>query len=246
MDRHRETAVSGFVQYERPREAITVACVWVRGPVPYTLDYVVRLERMVRRHIDRPYRFVCLTDRPELMPAGIDGIRISADGRVPDNGRGYWAKVQLFDPRHQWTTRMLFLDLDVLVVSSLAPIIDAPSAFALTEDALTLERAHLDRDRYGRRIVRRFNSSVIVWDGGLCRDLFEQWTPDVAQTYSTDQDWIGERYPGAMALPYEWFPRISRVQPPWPIEAKVVLVKKPKNHEACARWPWFEPLWGAA
>jgi hypothetical protein len=36
------------------------------------------------------------------------------------------------------------------------------------------------------------------------------------------------------------------VRPPWPKEAKVVLVKKPKNHEAVERWPWFEAMWGAA
>lgn len=225
---------------------LTVACVWVAGPVAYTADYVRRLRRMVTRYLERPHRFVCLTDRPSELP-DVETIAIeSFAGQVPDNGAGYWAKVRLFDPAVGFASRVLYLDLDVLVVGDLAPIVDFPAAFALTEDALVLERAHLDRDRYGRQIVRRFNSSVMVWEGGLYADLWTLWTPDVAQRLSTDQDWIAERYPTAGALPLAWFPRISRVQPPWPDDAKVVLVKKPKNHEAVERWPWFEPLWGAA
>lgn len=223
---------------------MTVCCVWVAGPVPYSADYVRRLKRMVARYLQRPHRFVCLTDQPEALP-DIETIRIdSMRGVVPDNGAGYWAKVRLFDPAIGFEGRVLFLDLDVLVISDLSPIVDFPAPFAITEDALVQERAHLDRDRYNRKLVRRFNSSVMVWYGGLYRDLWECWTPDVAQRLSTDQDWIGERYYHAAAMPLAWFPRISRVQPPWPDDAKVVLVKKPKPHDAVKRWPWFESMWG--
>lgn len=223
---------------------ITVCCVWVRGPVNYTAEYVFRLRKMVARHLSRAHRFVCLTDRPQELP-GIETISItSMAGIVPDNGAGFWTKVVLFNPALGLFGRVLFLDLDVLIVSDLAPIVDYPAPFALTEDALVVERAHLDRDRYNRKLVRRFNSSVMVWYGGLCRDIWDAWTPEVAQRLSTDQDWIGERYYSAAAMPLAWFPRISRVQPPWPEDAKVVLVKKPKNLDAVARWPWFEQAWG--
>lgn len=226
---------------------LTVVCVFVRGPYPYTADYVVRLERMVRRQLARPFRFVCLTDRAEELPATIEAIRIRGlAGQVPNNGAGYWNKVRLFDPALHLRGRVLYIDLDSLIVGPLEPIVDYPASLALTEDALVLERAHLNTDRYGRGLVRRFNSSVMVWDGGLHQDLWTRWTPAVAQRLSTDQDWIGEQAEDAVGMPLGWFPRISRVQPPWPADAKVVLVKKPKNHEAAQRWPWFEPLWGAA
>jgi hypothetical protein len=226
---------------------LTVACVYVRGPYPYTADYVVRLERMVRRYLKRRFWFVCLTDRPEELPT-IDTIPIqSLAAVVPANGAGYWAKVRLFDPTVGLTHgRVLYLDLDTLVVSDLAPIVDFPAALALTSDAFVVERAHLNQDRYSRTLVRRFNSSVMVWDGGTQDLLFRDWTPAVAARLSTDQDWIAEHAPHAIGMPLAWFPRISQVQPPWPTEAKVVLVKKPKNHEAAEQWPWFEPLWGSA
>lgn len=237
---------------------LTVVCVFVKGPYPYSADYVVRLERMVRRYLSRPFTFVCVADEhtePELYAARrtmaswpISVMVVdSVASRVPPNGAGYWNKVQLFDPALQLRGRVLFLDLDTLVVAPLDPIVDYPASLALTEDALVVERARLDRDRYGRRLVRRFNSSVMVWDGGTHTDLWTRWSPAIAQQLSTDQDWIGEQAEDAVAMPLDWFPRISRVQPPpWPADAKVVLVKKPKNHEAALRWPWFEPLWGAA
>lgn len=226
---------------------LTVCCVWVQGPYPYTADYVVRLERMVRRSLSRPFRFVCLTDQPALVPTSIETIAITTPSQaIPANGRGFWTKLQIFHPDRAWRGRMLFLDLDTLIVAPLDPIVDFPAPLALTEDALVLERAHLDRDRFNRLLVRKFNSSVIVWDGGRYTELFTRWGFADAERLSTDQDWIAEQAPDAQGLPLAWFPRISRVQPPWPVEAKVILVKKPKNHIAAERWPWFEPMWGAA
>jgi len=231
---------------------LTVCCVWVKGPVKYTADYVVRLHRMACKFVPKPFIFACLTDRPEdvslpgIVPIHIDHMW----GDVPPNGAGYWAKVRLFseeDTRNRdgaFSGRVLYIDLDSLIVSNLSPIVDYPAPFAITADALVEERKHLNTDRYGRTLVRAFNSSVMVWDAGFGRDIYETWTPEVAQRLSTDQDFIAELYPNATAMPYSWFPRISRQQPPWPDEAKVVLVKKPKPHEAVERWPWFEQAWG--
>jgi hypothetical protein len=195
---------------------------------------------MCRRWITRPFEFLVFTDQPERFPGRTR--RQIAVGSHPDDG--YWGKVRMFDPKWKLSGRVLYLDLDSLIVSSLDAIIDYPASFALTEDALVHERQHLNRDRYGRRLVRRFNSSVMVWDGGTETDVFTAWTPDVPKTLSTDQDWIGQQRPEAAALPLAWFPRISQVRPPWPAEAKVVLCKKPKNHEAVVRWPELKPWWG--
>lgn len=235
---------------------LTVACVLVAGPVKgYSVDYVVRLERMVRRYLARPFRFVCLTDGTRgALPSFIDTIQIpSSEKAIPENGRGYWAKLQVFNPAHQFTGRMLYLDLDTLVVAPLDPIVDFPALLALTADAFVVERAHLNTDRYGRRLVRRFNGSVMVWEAGTCAHLFTAWTPQDAQELSTDQDWIGEQAPDAQGMPYAWFPRISQLVKdpsfaakgrPIPPEAKVILTKKPKNDGCVEQWPWFEPLWG--
>lgn len=220
--------------------ALTICCLLVQGEYPYTPQYVHRLKIMVDRFCVRPFQFCCLTDQPKAMPNGVEPIPITRFSGC----HAYWSKLQLFDPRHRWTGRMLYLDLDSLIVAPLDPIIDFPAAFALTEDAWVVERAHVTVDRHGRTLVRRFNSSVMVWDGGTQTELFTRWTLADAQRLSTDQDFIGENASHAQAMSLEWFPRASGVQPPWPTAAKVVLVKKPKNMEACAKWPWFNEAWG--
>lgn len=224
---------------------LTVCCLFVRGPYPYTAEYVVRLERMTRRYLARPFRFVCLTDRRRELPPAIEAIDVDGLGdSVPPNGTGYWRKLKVFDPTLDLGDRVLYLDLDTLVVAPLDPIVDFRAQLALTEDAFVLERAHLDSDRHGRKLVRRFNGSVIVWDGGTHSELFTSWSPADAQRLSTDQDWIGEQAIDALPMPIAWFPRISKVRPPWPDDAKVVLVKKPKNHVCRDQFPWFDEMWG--
>lgn len=222
----------------------TVACVFVRGPYPYTPEYVIRLERMARRHLQGPFRFVCFTDQPEHLPASMDTIRIPS--QVSAEGIGYWNKVQLFNPTHGLTGRVLFLDLDVLVVNDLAPLVSYPAPVAFAADELALFRPARARNHVGLDIIRRFNASAIAFDPDAAAVLWSDWSANEPKRLQSDQDWYAERMPEAAAMPVEWFPRISAVQPPWPEAAKVVLVKTPKNHVARRRWEWFEPLWGAA
>ncbi len=214
----------------------TVACLYVRGEYPYTVEYVSRLRAMVARWMDRPFRFVCLTDKPNAMPGDVEAVPIAKL-----HGFAYWSKLELFNPARDWDGRVLYLDLDTLIVSSLAPILDT-RGFAITDD----RKGRTGPDAFGRQIVRRVNSSVMAWDGGTQTDLYTQWTPDVSDRLSGDQDWIGLSAPDAALMPREWFPRVSEIVLPIPASAKVVLCKHPKNHIAREALPWVGPLWGAA
>lgn len=220
---------------------MTVACLFVKGEYPYTVEYVRRLRAMVQQWLDRPFRFVCLTDQPDVMPEGVEAIPVT---KLP-RSFAYWTKLELFNPVRNWHGRVLYLDLDVLIVAPLAPLVDFAAPFALSADPASPRQRVLDR--YGRKIVRRFNSSVMVWDGGTQNNLFTDWTPAVAQRLSGDQDWIGEQAAEAAGMPRAWFPRLSEViRPPFDRDVKIVLTKHPKNHIAAQEYTWFEPLWGAA
>lgn len=220
----------------------TVCCVFVQGEYPYTPEYVTRLHAMVTRWLDRPFRFVCLTDQPSRFQPPIETIPVT---KLP--GFAPWTKLELFNPERHWTGRLLYLDLDTLIVAPLAPILDTPATFAITADPPTGHPSQRSTDAYGRQIVRRFNSSVMVWDGGWATELYTNWRPAIAKRLSGDQDWIGEQRPDAQTLPRAWFPRISEaVRPPWAPEAKVILVKVPKNHIVAQECDWFAPLWGSA
>jgi hypothetical protein len=214
----------------------TVACVFVKGHVPFTSEYVRRLASMVRRWMDRPYRFVCLTDKTSLQPFGptVEAIRIPWNGDL----RGWWAKLHLFAPKTGLTGRVLYLDLDTLVVNSLAPILDYPAPFALVPHSGRFEGGG------GLRVVKRFNSSVMVFNAGEQAHLFERFTPDVPKDLWGDQCWIGEQSPNAATMPIEWFPRFSEIlNGPVPAAAKVVLMKTPKNVVAAGRYPWVAHAW---
>jgi hypothetical protein len=218
---------------------ITVACVWVHANVPYATEYVIYLRRMVKRNLARPHRFVCLTDKPRGLPRHIEAIEVP---RPRARTYGWWSKLELFNRAHALGDRVLYLDLDSLVVAPLDPIVDFPAPFALIPD----ERS-LFVPRNGLQAVHRFNSSVMVWSAGANERLYDDWTHAVTHRLFGDQDWIGEQMPEAATLPLAWTPRISELNggTPGP-EAIVVLAKKPKNQVCAARWPWFNAVWRAA
>lgn len=213
---------------------ITVACVLVRGNVDYSMDYVSRLRSMVARHLPTPHAFACLTDQPSDVPPGVRPVQVA-----PSPGlAGWWAKMELFNPAHQLGERVLYLDLDTLVVADLLEVATWPGEFALVPDAGTFQ------GRNGLKVVKRFNSSVMNFRPEAVRGLYEAWSPQVGLRLWGDQDFIGEQMPGADTMPLSWFPRLSAARPPWDADVKVVLCKKPKNHEAAERWPWFRDSWG--
>lgn len=211
----------------------TVACVWVRGNVPFAPHYVTRLASMVTRWMDRPFRFVCLTDRPYMLRGKCDTVRIE----TPLGMFGWWSKMRLFDDKSHLTGRVLYLDLDTLVVGGLGPILDYPAPFALVPDGGTFQ------GRHGLAVVKRFNSSVMVWNSGVNARLWTNWTKADTKRLWGDQDLIGEQYPTAATMPAEWFPRLSDCIDGPPKGARVILAKKPKNDEAAKAYPWFEAAW---
>lgn len=210
---------------------LTVACVWVQGHVPFSARYVTRLRSMVARHLDRPHRFVCLTDRTKALPE-IETIGIPWTGAL----KGWWAKITLFTPG-KFTGRVLYLDLDTLIVDALDPIVDYPAPFALIPDAGTFQ------GKEGKAVVKRFNSSVMVWDAGVNDDISTTYTHAIADRLWGDQDRIGELHPDAAQMPLAWFPRLSQCPDGPPTDAKVILAKVPKNEIAAQRYPWFAERW---
>lgn len=223
---------------------LTVACVLVKGNVDYTPAYVVNLQRMVRRHLKQDHHFVCLTDEPELLPRFVSTIQIPPVNGIP----GWWAKVNLFNPRLGLRERTLYLDLDVLVVGSLDAVVEFQSPFAIVPHAGNF------KPRNGLEVVQLYNSSVMIFDRGEGINTFTKFGKDVPQTFWGDQDWLATLYPKLDRMPVEWFPRFSEVQcymgaqarrqlDPTPPDAKVILVKKPKPHDAAKVHGWFRTLW---
>jgi hypothetical protein len=103
--------------------SLTVAC--VRTGTRYGAEYVYRLRDGVARHLKRPHRFVCLTDRPEDLP-NVETIDVSGDGLA-----GWWAKMILFQLAGGCADRILYFDLDTVICGPLDPLADLDVEFGI-------------------------------------------------------------------------------------------------------------------
>jgi len=205
-----------------------VVCVLKSGEFrgrQYSPDWVRRLQGMVQRHLEIPHRFVCFTDQT------IPGVHcILLDQNLP----GWWSKIEMF--RWSVSTRLLYLDLDVLVTGPLEPLINYPAPMALMPAIITTPKPGM---------VRRYQSSVMVWTPPEGKEIFESFNPDIMDKFHGDQDWIGHIKPNCPTFPPTWFCKLSRChgrQPPNHI--KVVLAQHPmSNDKAAEKYSWIREVW---
>jgi hypothetical protein len=234
--------------------SLTVACVWVHldgkdHKRRYSHDYVKNLFGMVERNLDRPFKRVCLTNVPKKIPRDVQAIPVTPfKGRLGVPLRGWWNKVHLFKPKIDYgSDRVLYLDLDLLILDKLDEYVDFPAPFAACADV-----APFFQGGKGLTVCKRYNSSIMVWDrDARPTHVFRDWTPEVAERLWGDQDWLGERVPDGAMFPKHWMKRHSVAPhkvPPFP-GVKVITCTKFKNHEAVtlpgqewARAIWYGPL----
>lgn len=114
-------------------ETVNVLC--MKWGKLYGPEYVNNLFEGVRRHLDRPFRFICFTDDATGLAPGVEAMPL------PDLGlpRGHkdlrWQKLALFrSDLAGLSGTALFLDLDVVIVDDLDPFFDLPGDFYIIRD----------------------------------------------------------------------------------------------------------------
>ncbi len=120
-------------------QTVNVLCIkWGRK---YGSEYVNKLHSMVQRHLNRPHRFVCLTDDPEGIDPAIEVKPIPAvgfaefDTRQPWTFGHGWLKLTSFaDPLYDLRGRTLFLDLDIVIVDAIDGFFDVPGEFCVIKE----------------------------------------------------------------------------------------------------------------
>jgi len=149
--KHKTGGPRPVVRSATPRRRLrelTVACVLRSGSF-YDAQYVLRLRNSVARNLTRPYSFRILTD--------------TLDGEVPPEEKvelvhgwpGWWSKLELFRPKLFAEGRVLYFDLDTLIVGN----IDHLANVSLPKGELYMLR--------GFRHPARRGSGVMVWEGQL-------------------------------------------------------------------------------
>lgn len=127
----------------------------------YGPEYVNRLHRGVKANLRRPFRFVCSTDDPAGIDAGVECVPLPENPDVL--GRPWpnvFAKLCLFRPGFAGLAGpALFLDVDLLVTGSLDKFFDyRPDDFCIIHN--WIER----RKRILRRVPEIGNSSCFRFD----------------------------------------------------------------------------------
>ena len=81
----------------------------------YTVEHVNIMKNMLDRHGTEYDNFVCITDQKDTMPSNIEVFEIPD---IPQH-KGWWAKIETFNPKLPVTGDNLYIDLDCVVVDNL-------------------------------------------------------------------------------------------------------------------------------
>jgi len=215
------------------RGGITVAC--VRTGNKYGMNYVTKLRNMVARHLT-DYELVCLTDQPEQC-SGVSFINISEIGLT-----GWWAKMLLFSTEWREQSRVIYLDLDIVVCGDLKPLTEVTAEFAILRSPVH-EAGNL-------KYPCRYNSSVMVLREGMTDFIWRKFSRARDSLIADcgnygDQLAIERLYPDAVLL-HEVLPKgfitnyrnLTMIKPP----SSIITfggAHKPDNCDI----PWVQKEW---
>ncbi|CUH77290.1 hypothetical protein TRM7557_01300 [Tritonibacter multivorans] len=172
----------------------------------YGAAYINRLYGMVARNITPPFRFVCFTDVTEGVHEAVECKPLpDLRGAHPERTIGKWGKSRL------WETGLgglegpvLFIDLDVAIVSSLDPFFD----FGDPDDVVLAHNAAKPFHRLGQTSLYRFPV-------GKLAPILEIYAADpqgVADKYRFEQHFVTKNAPGGIKFwPRAWV-RHFRIQ----------------------------------
>ncbi|WP_330449129.1 hypothetical protein FLP41_19485 [Paracoccus marcusii] len=105
----------------------------------YSSADVNRLAAQVRRHLDRPHRFICFTDDAAGLDPQVEALLLPELGLPQGHSDTRWRKLALFrrdlgGPEAALSGTALFLDIDLVVVDDLGPFFDLPGDFFIIRD----------------------------------------------------------------------------------------------------------------
>jgi hypothetical protein len=135
---------------------LAVICVQVGNFCGRGAEYVNRLRDGVAANLPAAHRFFCLTDDPRGLDPAV--VPIPAEiGLV-----GWWQKLALFAPRVLPRCRVIYFDLDTVILGDLSPFVQYRGEIAMLSDFY---------------VAPRFASGVMMWQaGGAAADaIWSRW-----------------------------------------------------------------------
>jgi hypothetical protein len=162
----------------------------------YGPEYVNVLQRMVRRHLSLPFRFICLTDDGSDLDDGIEVWPLPEFEEPPWEYARYcsaWRKLALFSPTlANMQGRVMFLDLDVAIVDNIDCFFESKASISMIENWY----------QPGQNVGQ---ASVMCFDAGGPEYLLNRYCDNplaVLKRYPTEQAYIA----GEAGKQCEFFP----------------------------------------
>ena len=196
----------------------------------YPDAYPQRLQREVAKHLDVPYRFVCISDH------AIDGVTTMPP---PTDYPGWWGKVGLFKPGVASLVN-LWLDLDVVITGDLTDMVARYGTSKLAMPSNWAQSGH-----------GGCQSSVMIWrQSRYTWPIYNRFQPEWAH-------WPPRNAPGVLWGDQEWvtqcrdegFIEVEPINDDWvksykyhcrgelPNNCRVVVFHgKPDPHEVNESW----------
>ena len=156
------------------------------------------LYRGVRRHLDRPFRFLCFTDDAAGLDPDIEALPLPELGLPEGSTDRRWRKLALFRRDLEGLSgTALFLDLDLVIMGDLAPFVDHPGEVVILRDddlfrAKPLRRLRPARDRFLHMVG---NTSVFRFRLGAHGDVLDRYLADpaaAAARYEHEQQLVSD------------------------------------------------------
>jgi len=161
----------------------------------YDSRYVNILYNMVTRNLRLDHEFICFTDDTHDLESGIRDKKLDKNINLP----GWWNKILLFNKDLDIRGTVLFLDLDIVIHSSIDILFTYQAGkFAIIRDFT----------RYARKKTTKFNSSVFRLETAQMSYVYDRFISDqsrIGKMFKGDQEWINHCVDGDYCFwPDEW------------------------------------------
>ncbi|MFU8848443.1 MAG: hypothetical protein ACNA77_06975 [Opitutales bacterium] len=170
----------------------------------YGPHYVNRLYAGVKRHLNLPFRFICVTEKPEGLDPAVEAIPFPLPKGMPERYRmGFWTKLAVTaDDFHDLHGPTLFLDIDQVIVGSLDDFFDyKPGRNCIIHNWLPWRKTLL------RQAPQIGNSSVFRFEAGKSQYIFERFVEEHKRAMDRSQFRTEQAFlTYAMGENREWWP----------------------------------------
>ena len=152
----------------------------------YSADYVNVLYNAARKAMHGPFRFLCLTDCAEGLLPEIEALPIPNLGLSSQDWfvGGVWPKLGIYDQYfHGLKGRMLFIDLDMMIISDLNSFFDLPGQFVGIDAGPGWGRPNMN-------VTPELGSALVAFDIGSLGHLVEKFQNEkveIMRRFRTEQ-----------------------------------------------------------